>query len=149
MCTNQKWYENSLFSFYHKFFFFSDENPTNQPTNLQSRSLTEYKETSGGKRLKVMALRASATARPPFPPPPSSSSSPPKVWVPPVKLPQKNQSKSKTAPLIVSLPTSTSLSLFALFTIPHDAKALSLPKEQIVSSLNQVKKKKNSKFPFS
>lgn len=83
-----------------------------------------------------MALRASATARPPFPPAPSSASSPPKVWVPPVKLPQKNQ--SKTTPLVVSLPTSTTLSLFALFTIPHDAKAVSLPKEQIVSSLNQV-----------
>nr|XP_004236097.1 calcium sensing receptor, chloroplastic [Solanum lycopersicum] len=82
-----------------------------------------------------MALRASATAKSPLPlppPPPSSSSStssPPKVFSLP-KLTQK--------PVSVSFSTSTALFLFPLFTATHEARAINLPKEDIVSSLNQV-----------
>ncbi|XP_058195895.1 calcium sensing receptor, chloroplastic [Rhododendron vialii] len=84
----------------------------------------------------VMALRASATARHPLPqplPPP-----------PPRSLSLSKSTASTTQFRPSSVPpsiTSTSLSLFALFTAPpHEAKALSLPKEQVVSSLTQVEK---------
>ncbi|XP_027122838.1 calcium sensing receptor, chloroplastic isoform X2 [Coffea arabica] len=88
-----------------------------------------------------MALRASsATARPPLPSPPPlpSSSSPSKTFVPITKIPpSSNQFKSN--PLVVSLPTSTALSILTLFSAPsYEARAISLPKEQIVSSLDQV-----------
>ncbi|KAL8132564.1 calcium sensing receptor, chloroplastic [Apium graveolens] len=74
-----------------------------------------------------MALRASATARPPISSPPRTSS--------PTKTTQKPQIfKPKT----VSISTTNTLSLIALFTAPLDAKAISLPKEQIVSSITQV-----------
>ncbi|XP_027169120.1 calcium sensing receptor, chloroplastic [Coffea eugenioides] len=88
-----------------------------------------------------MALRASsATARPqlPSPPPLPSSSSPSKTFVPITNIPpSSNQFKSN--PLVVSLPTSTALSILTLFSAPsYEARAISLPKEQIVSSLDQV-----------
>lgn len=83
-----------------------------------------------------MALRASATAKSPLPPPPSSSSSsPPKVFSLP-KLSQKPEFTSKS--VSVSFSTSTALFLFPLFAATHEARAISLPKEDIVSSLNQV-----------
>ncbi|XP_059303791.1 calcium sensing receptor, chloroplastic [Lycium ferocissimum] len=82
-----------------------------------------------------MALRASATAKSPLPPPSSSPSFLPKVLNLP-KLSQKPQFTSKS--VSVSLPTSTALFLFPLFTANHEARAISLPKEDIVSSLNQV-----------
>ncbi|GFZ07656.1 calcium sensing receptor [Actinidia rufa] len=82
-----------------------------------------------------MAVRASATVRPPLPPPHSSPSPPPRT----LSL-SKTAPKAQFKPSSVSLPTSTTLSLFALFTAPYEAKALSLPKEQIVSSLTQVEK---------
>uniref|UniRef100_A0A5B6YHD0 Putative extracellular calcium sensing receptor n=1 Tax=Davidia involucrata TaxID=16924 RepID=A0A5B6YHD0_DAVIN len=83
----------------------------------------------------VMAVIASATTRPPLPPPPTSVSSPPRT----LSL-SKTTPKAGFRPTSVSLPTSTTLSLFALFTAPHDAKALGLPKDQIVSSLTQVER---------
>ncbi|KAG8661608.1 hypothetical protein MANES_01G022600v8 [Manihot esculenta] len=43
-------------------------------------------------------------------------------------------------PISVSLPTSITISFLALFTPPHEAKALTLSKDQIVSSLNEVEK---------
>lgn len=78
-----------------------------------------------------MALRASATARPPLPPPPPppSSSPSPKTLFP----------KLTPNSLPVSISTSTTtLSLFALFNAPSDAQALSFNKEEIVSSLTKV-----------
>ncbi|KAE9464011.1 hypothetical protein C3L33_04183, partial [Rhododendron williamsianum] len=81
-----------------------------------------------------MALRASATARHPLPQP-----LPP---LPPRSLCLSKSTASTTQFRPSSVPpsiTSTTLSLFALFTAPpHEAKALSLPKEQVVSSLTQV-----------
>ncbi|PSR96573.1 Calcium sensing receptor like [Actinidia chinensis var. chinensis] len=84
-----------------------------------------------------MALRASATVRPPLPLPlpPSSPSPPPRTL-----SFSKYAPKAQLKPSSISLPTSTTLSLFALFTAPYEAKALSLSKEQIVSSLTQVEK---------
>ncbi|XP_009762078.1 calcium sensing receptor, chloroplastic [Nicotiana sylvestris] len=83
-----------------------------------------------------MALRASATVKSPLPPPSSSSSSTPtKIFNFPT-LSQKPEFTSKS--VSVSLSTSTALFLFPLFTATHEARALSLPKEDIVSSLNQV-----------
>ncbi|KAF5957754.1 hypothetical protein HYC85_004979 [Camellia sinensis] len=83
----------------------------------------------------AMALRATATTRPSLPSPPSSSFPPPRT----LSL-SKNSSKSQFRPSSASLPISTTLSLFALFSTPHEAKALSLSKDQIVSSLTQVEK---------
>ncbi|CAI9113444.1 OLC1v1014048C1 [Oldenlandia corymbosa var. corymbosa] len=80
-----------------------------------------------------MALRASATAKPPLPPPPALPSSPsPKLFVPIKAVPLKSNQ------LQVALPTSTTLSLLASFAAPNGARAIALPKEQIVSSLDQV-----------
>ncbi|XP_068304829.1 calcium sensing receptor, chloroplastic-like [Pyrus communis] len=67
-----------------------------------------------------MAIRASATPRPALPPP---------------KLPLK---PPKFRPTSVSLPTSTTIFLLGLFTSPIEAKAFSLSKDQIVSSLTEV-----------
>lgn len=80
--------------------------------------------------MKLMALRASATSTPPLPPP-----SKPSLTTP--KFPPKIHLKEVKS-LSVPLSTSTTVCLFALFSAPRDARALSLPKEQIVSSLNQV-----------
>ncbi|PHU23893.1 Calcium sensing receptor, chloroplastic [Capsicum chinense] len=83
-----------------------------------------------------MALRASATTKSPLPSPPSSSSSSvPKQFSLP-KLSQKPEFTTKS--LSVSFSTSTALFLFPLLTATHEARAISLPKEDIVSSLNQV-----------
>ncbi|PQM41158.1 calcium sensing receptor chloroplastic [Prunus yedoensis var. nudiflora] len=75
-----------------------------------------------------MAIRASATPRPSLPPSPSLSAT------------TKCSLKPKFRPTSVSLPTSTTISLLALFTSPFEAKALSLSKDQIVSSLTEVEK---------
>ncbi|XP_068308161.1 calcium sensing receptor, chloroplastic [Pyrus communis] len=69
-----------------------------------------------------MAIRASATPRP--------SLSQPSPATPKLSL--------KPRPTSVSLPTSTTISLLALFTSPIEAKAFSLSKDQIVSSLTEV-----------
>ncbi|KAM1911523.1 hypothetical protein ACFX13_040008 [Malus domestica] len=66
-----------------------------------------------------MAIRASATPRPSLPPPKLSLKPP------------------KFRPTSVSLPTSTTISLLGLFTSPIEAKAFSLSKDQIVSSLTE------------
>ncbi|KAM7475409.1 hypothetical protein LguiB_022652 [Lonicera macranthoides] len=79
-----------------------------------------------------MALRASAVATTPLPPPPSSISSRPRTFSLSKTTPPKPQFNN------ISLQTSTTLSLFALFNAPHQAQALTLSKEQIVSSLTQV-----------
>ncbi|CAL5374386.1 unnamed protein product [Camellia sinensis] len=83
----------------------------------------------------AMALRATATTRPSLPSPPSSPFPPPRT----LSL-SKNSSKSQFRHSSASLPISTTLSLFALFSTPHEAKALSLSNDQIVSSLTQVEK---------
>ncbi|CAI9754115.1 unnamed protein product [Fraxinus pennsylvanica] len=75
-------------------------------------------------RPKVMALRASATVRSPTLPP-----SPP---------PRKSFSCSKLTPKSLSPSAKTTLPLFVLFTVPYEANALAISKEQIVSSLDQV-----------
>ncbi|XP_039035669.1 calcium sensing receptor, chloroplastic-like [Hibiscus syriacus] len=67
-----------------------------------------------------MAIRVSATAKISLPPPPSYSST-------------SNKASLRT----LSKPISTSLSLLALFSLPHEAKAISLSKEHIVSSLTE------------
>ncbi|KAI9174192.1 hypothetical protein LWI28_013434 [Acer negundo] len=74
----------------------------------------------------VMAVRSSATARLSLPSPISST--------------QKAPSKSHLRPNSVLLPTSTTFSFFALFNSPNEVKALTLDKDQIVSSLNEVEK---------
>ncbi|CAN6578000.1 unnamed protein product [Malus baccata var. baccata] len=68
-----------------------------------------------------MAIRASATPRPSLPPPKLSLKPP------------------KFRPTSVYLPTSTTISLLGIFTSPIEAKAFSLSKDQIVSSLSEVK----------
>lgn len=81
----------------------------------------------------AVTVRASATAKPPLPPP----HSPPAPKTPSLaKLPSKPYSTTKSS--LLSLSTST-VSIFALFNAPiYEAKALSFPKEEIVSSITQV-----------
>lgn len=72
-----------------------------------------------------MAIRASAAQKPPqFLPTRTRSSTP------------RASFKPQLGPNSVSLPTSITISLLAIFTPPNEAKALS--KDQIVSSLNEV-----------
>ncbi|KAL5544826.1 hypothetical protein UlMin_008610 [Ulmus minor] len=71
-----------------------------------------------------MAIRASATIKPPL-----SHSSSPKAFL-----------KPKFRPSSVSLPASTTITLLGLFSPIHEAKALTLSKDEIVSSLNEVEK---------
>ena len=87
-----------------------------------------------------MAVRAASATRPPIP---SSSSSP-------------ASSKVDVAPRRMKAPTAatTSVSLLALFSAPiasfNEAKAFTLPKEDILSSLTQVSIcLKNHNFSFS
>uniref|UniRef100_A0A2N9F3M1 Uncharacterized protein n=1 Tax=Fagus sylvatica TaxID=28930 RepID=A0A2N9F3M1_FAGSY len=77
-----------------------------------------------------LAIRASATPRLSLPTTSSISSTP------------RASSRPQFRPTSVSLPASmtTSISLLTLFTPPHEAKALSLPKDQMVSSLTEVEK---------
>ncbi|KAL3824702.1 hypothetical protein ACJIZ3_020731 [Penstemon smallii] len=81
-----------------------------------------------------MALRASATARPPslptLSPPPKTKISLPKV--------AKITSTQLSKPNSLSLPATTILPLFTLILGSDDAKAEIFPKEKIVSSLNQA-----------
>ncbi|XP_021905614.1 calcium sensing receptor, chloroplastic [Carica papaya] len=81
-----------------------------------------------------MAIRSSFTTKLPLHSSSSSSSSASPSISP--RACCKNQLK----PISVSLPTSTTISLLALFTPPHEAKAATLSKDQIVSSLNEVEK---------
>ncbi|XP_031276845.1 calcium sensing receptor, chloroplastic [Pistacia vera] len=81
----------------------------------------------------VMAVRSSATAKLSLP---SSSSSSPSL-----PSTQKVSSKPQLKPSSVVLPTSTTaVSLLALFNAPLEVKALTLDKDQIVSSLTEVEK---------
>lgn len=87
-----------------------------------------------------MALRATATARPPLSPPPRSSSTPP-VPAKTVKSNSRCQQGirvSKSNVGLMMLPTSATLSLVSILMNPNDARAVSISKEQIVSSLTQV-----------
>ncbi|XVF08848.1 hypothetical protein REPUB_Repub07fG0039300 [Reevesia pubescens] len=86
-----------------------------------------------------MAIRVSATAILSLPPLSPSSSSP-SVSVASSTTTNKASSKTQFKSISLSLPTSTTLSLFALFSPPHEAKAVSLNKDQIVSSLTEVEK---------
>ncbi|XP_050377495.1 calcium sensing receptor, chloroplastic [Argentina anserina] len=88
-----------------------------------------------------MAIRASVTPRPQLSPShssplPSSSSS--SSSSSPASSTPKLCFKPQFRPISLSLPTSTTLSLLALFTSPSEARAFSLSKDQIVSSLNEV-----------
>ncbi|XP_061988884.1 calcium sensing receptor, chloroplastic [Rosa rugosa] len=84
-----------------------------------------------------MAIRASVTPRPHISLPPPSSPSPSSSSSSSSSTP-KFSFKPQFRPISVSLPTSTTLSLLALFTSPFEAKAFSLSKDQIVSSLTEV-----------
>ncbi|MBA0674200.1 hypothetical protein Goari_015810, partial [Gossypium aridum] len=85
-----------------------------------------------------MAIRVSPTARLSLPPP---SPSPPSPSVPSSIISTKPSLKpQQPKPISLSLPTSTAISLLALFSPPHEAKAINLSKEQIISSLNEVEK---------
>ncbi|KAG9137137.1 hypothetical protein Leryth_011958 [Lithospermum erythrorhizon] len=75
-----------------------------------------------------MALRASATATPPLPPPP-------KTFIPTCS--RKPHLTPNALPVSVSASTRA-LSLFAFFNAPYDAHALSINKEDVVSSLTKV-----------
>lgn len=79
----------------------------------------------------LMALRAPAAAHPPSIPRSSDLPQPhlPKTLV----LPSKHQLNSLSLP-----PPAAVLPLFALVAAPSEAKALTIPKEQIVSSLTQA-----------
>lgn len=87
--------------------------------------------------LMEMALRASAAIKAPLPSSPSSSSSSNNKTLLSKPNSSKPQLNLKPAHALL-LPTSTSLSLLTLFTSPIEAKALTLPKEELVSSLTQV-----------
>ncbi|KAJ4713304.1 Calcium sensing receptor chloroplastic [Melia azedarach] len=76
----------------------------------------------------VMAIRSSATAKLSLPSTPSLSST------------QRASPKSQSKPNSVLLPTSTTFSILALFNAPDEVKALTLDKDQIVSSLDEVEK---------
>ncbi|XP_074316488.1 calcium sensing receptor, chloroplastic-like [Silene latifolia] len=75
-----------------------------------------------------MTIRAASTIKPSLPSSPSNktllSNSNTKIQLKPAKL--------------LVFPTSTSLSLLTLFSNPLNAKAVTLPKDQLVSSLTQV-----------
>ncbi|XP_023926645.1 calcium sensing receptor, chloroplastic isoform X2 [Quercus suber] len=81
-----------------------------------------------------LAIRASATPRLSHPTTSSLSSTP------------RASSRPQFRPTSASLPTSTTVSLLALFTAPHEAKALSLSKDQIVSSITEVQEVGSSFF---
>ncbi|EOY22243.1 Calcium sensing receptor [Theobroma cacao] len=87
-----------------------------------------------------MTVRVSATARLSLPPLSSSPSSPSPSGA---SSTSKVSLKPQFKPISLSLPTSTAISLLALFSPPHEAKAVSLSKEQIVSSLTEVEKTLN------
>ncbi|PIA63419.1 hypothetical protein AQUCO_00201037v1 [Aquilegia coerulea] len=87
-----------------------------------------------------MAFRAVSTAsRPPLLPSPPSSSS---FSFSTPKLPSLSKSaplKTQFQPISVSLPTTlTAISLFTLVTSPNEAKAFTLSKDEIMTSLTQV-----------
>ncbi|XP_059453780.1 calcium sensing receptor, chloroplastic [Corylus avellana] len=75
-----------------------------------------------------LTIRASATPRLSLPTPSSPSST------------LRASFRQQFRPISVSLPTSTTISLLALFTPSHEAKALTLSKDQIVSTLTDVEK---------
>ncbi|KAG4929874.1 hypothetical protein AAZX31_17G081600 [Glycine max] len=83
--------------------------------------------------MEISALASSATPRPSLTTP---STSPHTVVTTTFSKPQLRRSH-----VAVSLPTSTTISLLALFAPPSEAKAaVSIAKDQIVSSLTQVEK---------
>lgn len=95
----------------------------------------------------MMAARAAAVTRPPTPSSSSSSASS-KVDVSPrtpVRL------KAPTLPQPSAVVSATSVSLLALFSAPsgsfNEAKAFSFAREEILSSLTQVRGRKTP-FPF-
>lgn len=83
-----------------------------------------------------MALRATASARPPCSPPvPPLSVSAPKTSIHTTNL---SISKPQSKPNSLLLSATTALPLFAPFAVPLEARAVTLPKEQIVSSIDKV-----------
>ncbi|XP_065872781.1 calcium sensing receptor, chloroplastic [Euphorbia lathyris] len=78
---------------------------------------------------EMVALTSSSAATPKFSSSSASSSS---------KL--ASSVKPHLRPISLSLPTSTTLSLLAVLTSPYEAKAFTLSKDEIVSTLTQVEK---------
>ncbi|XP_068638810.1 calcium sensing receptor, chloroplastic [Aristolochia californica] len=83
----------------------------------------------------MAAFRAIAAARPPTTPSAAPKSAKP--------IPCFKRPTTSLAPL-----TSTTLSLFSLFSLPNDAKAFSVSKDQIVSSLTDVENAINQVVEF-
>lgn len=82
--------------------------------------------------MEITAMASSASPRPSLPTLPSTS--PHTVQVTTFNKPQLRR-------CLVALPTSTTISLLALFAPPYEAKAaVTIAKDQIVSSLTQVEK---------
>uniref|UniRef100_A0A2P2JVJ7 Uncharacterized protein MANES_05G116700 n=1 Tax=Rhizophora mucronata TaxID=61149 RepID=A0A2P2JVJ7_RHIMU len=114
----------------------SSHNHHDQTFNNRKRP-QKYCTGTGAGRVE-MALRSSVTARlclPSSPSAPSSSSSPP------------SSSASKATflrpplrPISASLPITSTATLLALSTSPHEAKAFTLSKEQIFSSVTEVER---------
>lgn len=88
-----------------------------------------------------MALRASSAVRPPSLPPSPPLTPSPKTVLLPSKVNTLLRSLQLTPPNSLSLPATAILPLFALFAAPVEARAQILPKEQIVSSITQVREK--------
>ncbi|GLU13313.1 hypothetical protein SLE2022_299530 [Rubroshorea leprosula] len=86
-----------------------------------------------------MAIRSSVTAKLSLPSASfsSSSSSSSSTSLAPTT---RASSKAQFRPISLSLPASATISLLALLSPPHEAKAVSLSKDQIVSSLTEVEK---------
>lgn len=86
-----------------------------------------------------MAVRAAPAIRAPCPPPSSRGR---RVYcslpTPSQEEEKKRKKKVQFQSVPVFLPTSASLSLLYLFSTPLEARAVNLPKDQIVSSINEV-----------
>ncbi|XP_051116776.1 calcium sensing receptor, chloroplastic [Andrographis paniculata] len=85
----------------------------------------------------VMALRASAVGRPPSVPRSPELAQSPKA---PVLLPCKGRASSKHQLNNLSLPpaAAAAFNVFAAIAAPDEARAVTIPKEQIVTTLSQV-----------
>ena len=111
-----------FFFFYpSKYYSLFNHSKTQATETLPLISLSEL-----AKMAMEMAIRASANInpKPHFSPPLSPS---PKTFL-----------KPQFRPSSVSFPASTTITLLGLFTPLHEAKALTLPKDQITSSLTEV-----------
>lgn len=121
--TGQSWEAFSSAIIFSRFFLLILDHKSLSPQSL-SLSLS-FSVVAIAEMAMEMAIRASATSRP-HQLSPSCFSDP------------KSFSKTRFRPSRVSLPASTTIPLLGLFSTFNEAKALSLSKEQIVSSLTEV-----------